>query len=151
MQKYLDVFLYNLEHNLCPFCTMPQKFFLEDWKFFFVTCARAPYSQDHLLIIPKRHVILFNDLLWKEIQELVKLVRKWDAILHKKHTDVALLLRDWNVGGLGWKSVDHMHFHLIPDLEIGNKVWWNVNREYLTEKKLLEKVKQVKELASLEK
>lgn len=116
--KYYDIVAQNLKHNLCPFCAMPQEFILEKSDFFFIALARAPYTKNHLLIIPNRHVVLFNDLSREEVQNLMQLVSKRTEKLHKKHTDINLLLRDGFVGGTIGKSVDHMHFHLIPDLPV---------------------------------
>lgn len=145
--KYIDIVTYNLQHNLCPFCWMTKEFIVEQSKYFYVIWARAPYTEDHLLIIPNRHVVLFNSLSREEVQDLMSLVARWDSFLHKKYSDVALLLRD----GFTWwkwgKSVDHMHFHLIPDMEIWSmwSSWW-VNRKYLTEKEVIQRVKAIKKL-----
>jgi hypothetical protein len=76
----------------------------------------------------------------------MSLVNKWTKILHKKHTDIALLLRDWFIWGLWWKSVDHMHFHLIPDIEVWSIKTWGPWRKYFSEKELLEKIADVKKL-----
>lgn len=142
--KYQDIVAYNLKYNLCPFCDMPKDFVLDDSDFFLVTLARAPYCEDHLLIIPKRHVVLLNDLSQEEIQDMLYLITKWNLILHKKHSDVNLLLRDgfiwWKIG----KSVDHMHFHLIPDLPIGHEEKSSEGRQYLSERKYLEQIRKLK-------
>ncbi|MBQ9554379.1 hypothetical protein IJU97_05580 [bacterium] len=45
-------------------------------------------------MIPNRHVVLFNSLSREEVQDLMSLVARWDSFLHKKYSDVALLLRD---------------------------------------------------------
>jgi diadenosine tetraphosphate (Ap4A) HIT family hydrolase len=60
----------------------------------FVIPARAPYVQDHLLIIPKRHVVLLRDMTHTELQSLHELVDFWTAKLHVRHETVNLLLRD---------------------------------------------------------
>lgn len=119
--KYHDIVAHNLKYNLCPFCVMPKEFILEKSDFFFVTLARAPYTKNHLLIIPNRHIVLFNDLSREEIQNLMYLLNKWTEKLHKKYSDINLLLRDGFVGGTVGKSVNHMHFHLIPNLPIGHE------------------------------
>ncbi len=141
--KYLDSINYNLKHNLCPFCVMPDSFILEKTKHFFVIAARAPYTKDHLLIIPNKHIVLFWELVWDEVQDLMKLLQKRDKKLHKKHDDVNLLLRDWHVWWNTEKSVDHMHFHLIPDLAVSWHSDWP-NRYFLTEKEVLAEVKRIK-------
>ena len=142
--KYHDIVVHNLKHNLCPFCSMPQEFLLEQSDFFFVTLARAPYTENHLLIIPKRHVVLFNDLSRDEVQNLMQLVSKRTEKLHKKHSDINLLLRDGFVGGTVGKSVDHMHFHLIPDLPIGHEERSGTEREYLSEKNYIRIIQKIR-------
>ena len=92
--KYSEIYAYNIAHNLCPFCILPDSFLLEKSEYFFVTHARAPYTDDPLLMIPNRHVVLRNSLTHEELEDLMSLVNKWTKILHKKHTDIALLLRD---------------------------------------------------------
>ena len=144
--KYSEIYAYNIAHNLCPFCILPDSFLLEKSEYFFVTHARAPYTDDHLLIIPNRHVVLRNSLTHEELEDLMSLVNKWTKILHKKHTDIALLLRDWFIWWLWWKSVDHMHFHLIPDIEVWSIKTWGPWRRYFSEKELLEKIADVKKL-----
>ena len=123
---------------------MPQEFLLEQSDFFFVTLARAPYTENHLLIIPKRHVVLFNDLSRDEVQNLMQLVSKRTEKLHKKHSDINLLLRDGFVGGTVGKSVDHMHFHLIPDLPIGHEERSGTEREYLSEKNYIRIIQKIR-------
>ena len=144
--KYSEIYAYNIAHNLCPFCSLPENFYLEKSEYFSVTYARAPYTKDHLLIIPNRHVVLFNSLSHEEVRNLMDLVSKWTEILHKEHTDIALLLRDWFIWGSWWKSVDHMHFHLIPDVEVWSIHWCWPSREYLSEKELLKHIAEVKKL-----
>jgi diadenosine tetraphosphate (Ap4A) HIT family hydrolase len=84
----------------------------------YVIPARAPYVQDHLLIIPKRHVVLLQDMNHPETQSLHKMVDVRTKKLHRKHPDVNLLLRDGPENGKLDKSVNHLHFHLIPDCSI---------------------------------
>ena len=84
----------------------------------FIIPARAPYVEDHLLIIPKRHVTLLNELTHPELQDLHSLVDIWTTKLHANHEAVNLLLRDGLAGGISQKSVNHLHFHLIPDCPV---------------------------------
>ena len=144
--KYSEIYKYNIAHNLCPFCDLPSSFLLEKSDYFFVTYARAPYVKDHLLIIPNRHVVLWNSLSHEEVKNLMDLVSKWTGILHKKHTDIALLLRDWFIWGSWGKSVDHMHFHLIPDVEVWSIKGCGPSREFLTEKDLIKRIADIKNL-----
>lgn len=149
--KYHDIVAHNLKHHLCPFCDMPQDFVLEQSDFFFVTLARAPYIEDHLLIIPNRHVILFNDLERGEIQDLMQFISKRTEKLHKKHPDVNFLLRDGFIGGSIGKSVNHMHFHLIPGMPLApeNKPW--TDRQFIGENYYLRVLKKAKANFGIEK
>jgi diadenosine tetraphosphate (Ap4A) HIT family hydrolase len=61
---------------------------------FFVIPARAPYVENHLLIIPKKKVYLLKELSTEEQIEMFELLELWDINLHKIHKDVSLLLRD---------------------------------------------------------
>ena len=142
--KYQDIVTQNLKYHLCPFCEMPLAFILEKSEYFFVSMARAPYTENHLLIIPLRHVVLFNDLSPEEVQDLMQLISKWNQKLHTQHTDVNLLLRDGFLWGSIGKSVDHLHFHLIPDLPIGHEEWSSEDRQYLDEKEYLQKTQQIR-------
>lgn len=116
--------------HICPFCNEKPEHMLYMGKHFYVIPARAPYSKHHLLIIPKRHVNLLITLSHEELKEMHKLVDIRARKLHAKHKDVSLLLRDGLVKDIkSDKSVNHLHFHLLPDIEIdinhnsGNRIW----------------------------
>jgi diadenosine tetraphosphate (Ap4A) HIT family hydrolase len=48
-----------------------------------------------------------------------KLVDIWAKKLHTKYKDVNLLLRDWLVKDpIINKSINHLHFHLLPNVGI---------------------------------
>jgi len=60
----------------------------------YIIPARAPYVEDHILIIPKRHVIFLKELTHPELISLHELVDIRTNKLHTKHEAVNLLLRD---------------------------------------------------------
>lgn len=101
-----------------PFLHIQKEEIVDESKSFFVIAARAPYADDHLLIIPKKQVYLLKELNWAEKDEMRELLEKRTKKLHKKHRDVNLLLRDWLVGWNIWKSINHLHFHIIPDCAV---------------------------------
>jgi diadenosine tetraphosphate (Ap4A) HIT family hydrolase len=109
----------------------------------YVIPARAPYVQDHLLIIPKRHVILLQEMNHLETQSLHKMIDIRTKKLHKKHKDVNLLLRDGLAGRRSSKSINHLHFHLIPDCSITSKKWW-ADRIFLDEKNYIQVTTAIK-------
>lgn len=119
MQSYQDRVDQNLQAKSCPFCSHEPHEIIEENQHFVLLLARAPYTPDHLLIVPKRHVVLMNDLLPEELADGMAIIQKWLDKLHEIYPDVNLLLRDGNVGGNIGKSVDHLHFHLVPAMAIG--------------------------------
>lgn len=104
-----------------PFLHIKKDEIIYEWKYFFIIPARAPYTINHLLIIPKRKVYILKELDNNELLEMHNLIDTRANKLHTIHDSVNLLLRD----GLVWwktnKSVNHLHFHLIPDCEISAK------------------------------
>lgn len=73
----------------------------------------APCAYGHLLIMTKRHVQKFHELLPEEINELLPLVQKTVGVFQKVlQTDNYLVLE--KNGGEAWQSVPHVHFHLLP-------------------------------------
>ena len=133
-------------HKECPFCKENHQHKLADNKHFFVIPARAPYVPNHLLIVPKRHVVLLQELTGEELNIMHALVDIWAKKLHKFHKDVNLLLRDWLVGDWIWKSVNHLHFHIIPDCEIWAKNDNDSgNRNFLEEEEYIHLVTECKQ------
>jgi diadenosine tetraphosphate (Ap4A) HIT family hydrolase len=61
---------------------------------FLLVAARAPYVENHLLVIPKRKIYLMKELKQNEQEEMFEFLEKWTIKLHKKHKDINLLLRD---------------------------------------------------------
>lgn len=117
--RYITVIKQSEKIHICPFCHEKPENMLQKGKYFFVVPARAPYVKDHLLIIPKRHVNMLTTLTHAELLEMHKFVDIRAKKLHKKHKGVNLLLRDGlTKDKIIGKSVNHLHFHLLPDVEI---------------------------------
>ena len=92
--RYHDA-LQSINHqHICPFCEESEDHRIYDNEHMYIIPARAPYIEDHLLIIPKRHVTLLQELSHKELEALHVLVDTRSKKLHMKHKDVNLLLRD---------------------------------------------------------
>lgn len=115
MPRYEDVVKNFEKGHFCPFCNEKQQDMLENKKYFYVIPARAQYCEDHILIVPKRHVCLLKSLSDEELKQMLSLINKWDKKLRKYHKNISLLLRDGLSKEKIWKSVNHLHFHLIPD------------------------------------
>lgn len=137
--KYDDYLLKVLKDE-CPFCDIKNEYVIERWKHFTVLLARAPYIKDHILIVPNRHLVRLSEITPKERWDLVLMIEKWMRKMETIHSEVNLLLRDgvanWKVG----KSIDHLHFHIVPDIPIySTNSWWNreIYTDYQLEKETL--------------
>ncbi len=115
MDKYVDVLKRIWKSHVCPFCNEKADTILDFGKYFYVIPARAQYCTDHILIVPKRHICLLKSLSHEELEEMMDLINKWDKKLRKHYKNISLLLRDGLSKEKIWKSVNHLHFHLIPD------------------------------------
>jgi diadenosine tetraphosphate (Ap4A) HIT family hydrolase len=133
--------------RICPFCQTKENEIIEESTYMYVIPARAPYIKDHLLIIPKRHVNLLKELSQRELTDLYTLVDTRTKKLHQYHKSVNLLLRDGLVSDRKCgKSINHLHFHLVPDCDIGEKTGkGEPNREFLNEKKYQQTNQEIKE------
>ena len=117
--KYITVVRKLEKTHTCPFCHEKPEHMLQEGKHFFVIPARAPYVKHHILIIPKRHVNLLMTLTHAEILEMNRLVDTRAKKLHSKYKDVSLLLRDGLVKDpMINKSINHLHFHLLPNVAV---------------------------------
>lgn len=110
--------LQTMWKNFDPFLHIKEEEIIDQTNSFLLIPARAPYVKDHLLIVPKRKVYILKELSHYEREEMFNFIETWTINLHTKHKDVNLLLRDWLVWGTTEKSVNHLHFHLIPDCPI---------------------------------
>ncbi len=130
-----DDYLLKVLKDECPFCDINRDYVVEKWKYFTVLLARAPYIHDHVLIVPNRHLVRLSEITPKEWWDLVLMIEKWMIKMETIHSEVNLLLRDgvanWKVG----KSIDHLHFHIVPDIPVySTNSWWN--RELYTDYQL---------------
>ena len=118
-----------------PFAHEHAEHMLEVTDYFYVLPARAPWTKDHILIVPKKRIVLLNELTKKELDHAIELINKWDKMLHKHHTDVTLVLKDGKLWGKSEKSIQHLHFHLVPDCAVVAKINGDDNREFFSDDK----------------
>jgi len=144
--KYITMVKKNEKTHHCPFCHEKPENIIEKGKYFFVIPARAPYTKDHILIVPKRHVNTLMTLSHAELLEMHTLVDKRAKKLHTKHKDLNLLLRDGLVKSkVINKSINHLHFHLLPDVGIHIQTPKQAdNRQWLEDKEYTKTAKNIK-------
>ena len=127
--KYCDYLLKVLKDE-CPFCDIKKEYIIEKWKHFTVILSRAPYTHDHLMIVPNRHLVRIWEITQEERWTLVPLIEKWIKKLEKIHSEVNILLRDWVANWTLWKSINHLHIHLVPDIPIYSAHSWGDRKIY---------------------
>jgi diadenosine tetraphosphate (Ap4A) HIT family hydrolase len=108
----------NTGKKPCPFDNpLPEHKILEN-DLAYMTLALAPYHEDHMLIIPKRHVAHIFDVTHEEHAAIRMLERAgWDILKHLGHNGVSIIVREGKTSG---GTVEHLHYHLIPDTRLGD-------------------------------
>jgi diadenosine tetraphosphate (Ap4A) HIT family hydrolase len=135
---------YLKKNHKCPFCHLIKKELIRQNNYGILTLARAPYTKDHLLIVPKKHVLKLNKLSKKQKEALESLIYYGLKKLHKKYKNVTILYREGNKKEVG-KSVNHVHYHLIPNLQIGAIDQNKANqRKFLSEEEYIKKISEFK-------
>ncbi len=96
----------------CLFCTDPRGVSLQH-ELAFSARDSYPASPGHTLVIPRRHVASFFDLMPEEVAACMALINE-----EKKHIDAEFHPDGYNigvnVGPAAGQSIFHVHFHLIP-------------------------------------
>ncbi len=137
--KYID-FLKTVKK--CPFCFIDKQLVIKNLGLVYLKIANAPYCKDHLLVIPRRHVVSFLKLNLHERSEIDLMIQLAVRSLHSLgYKDVSILVRDGLAVG---KSVKHLHYHIIPTLPIGPSQWVSKNREVLSTIEETKRAKQMK-------
>ena len=86
--------LQTLGKDFDPFLHIKKEEIVDETENFLVIPARAPYIENHLLIIPKKKIYVLNEMSHNEHIEMFELLEIRNIKLHKNHDDVNLLLRD---------------------------------------------------------
>ena len=82
-------------------------------KFSFVMMNKFPYNNGHLMVVPKRHCLDFEQMNDHESKELFYLLKVSSQVLKS-----ALFPHGFNVGmnlgKVGGAGEEHIHFHIVP-------------------------------------
>jgi|TARA_B100001971_G_C18233394_1_gene565414 diadenosine tetraphosphate (Ap4A) HIT family hydrolase len=136
-EKYLK------KKHPCPFCNLTKEEILKQNKCAILTLAKAPYTKDHLLVVPKKHYLKFNAMTKAEKDCVDKLVSYALKKLHKKHKNITVLYREGDLKQVG-KSIPHLHYHIIPNMVIGAyDINWKKRKIY-SEEKYIKEIKKLK-------
>ena len=118
----------------CPFCGGENRI-ISDTESAYLTYALAPYHKHHLLILPKRHTESIQDITEQEDKDIEQLQRLGMSLLKKLgYESITFLVRE---GGLNEiKSVAHIHYHLIPKIQIGDLDHYGQERRILSDEEI---------------
>ena len=128
--KYTE-YLKNQPESFCPFCEDEKDRIFLDNEHALLTYAKAPYHKHHLLVVPKEHKKSFLELDKNESDAIWSLIRQGAAILLELgYESYTVIVRE---GKNGAKSVEHLHYHLIPENHIGDLDHDGNTREIMTD------------------
>lgn len=138
--KYLD-FVKNLKE--CPFCNLKKEEILKENNNAIIILAKAPYTENHLIVIPKKHVLEIASISKEQKESFEEIVSYGLKKLREKYDCVSILYREGDGKDTG-KSISHAHYNLIPKMKILPKGIDPANREIYPDKEYLEKTKDAK-------
>jgi diadenosine tetraphosphate (Ap4A) HIT family hydrolase len=97
----------------CPFCTLPESRLVNASRHGLVVRDAYPVSPGHTLVIPRRHIGSFFDLIPEERTDLLALLDE-----ARKGIDAEFAPQAYNIGindgPAAGQTVPHLHIHLIP-------------------------------------
>ncbi len=103
----------------CLFCRKPREkkdranLILYQGKNAFVMMNKFPYSNGHLMVVPKRHCLDFEQLDDKELKEICDLLRVSTRVLKSSLRPHGFNI-GMNLGNVGGAGEEHIHFHIVP-------------------------------------
>jgi len=99
----------------CVFCDLKDKYIIAEKDNVVLTVALYPYIDGHLLIVPRRHIKSTKELTRKEKLAVFALLKRGEGLLRKEKGDKNFwfLVREGE-GVKAGKTVNHLHFHLLP-------------------------------------
>ena len=139
-QKFLEIIKKKKE---CPFCEINKKFIIKENKTAYLTLARAPYTKNHLLVIPKRHITQFHELKKREKSDLLDLMIYSLDRIRKKYPAIETIYKEGEIIS-AHKTIPHSHIHLIP-MKKSSKAKKDM-RILLDEKELEKGIKDIRKL-----
>ena len=104
-------------NNPCLFCNIKKSGLADENQFAYASYDSYPVTDKHCLIIPKRHVKDYFDLMEEEIVACYQLIKKIKKDIEKKDVSVKGFNIGTNSGKIAGQSIMHCHIHLIPRRE----------------------------------
>ena len=104
-------------NNSCLFCNSKESGLTDENQLAYASYDSYPVTDQHCLIIPKRHVKDYFDLTVEEIVACDQLIKKMKKEIEKKDASVKGFNIGINSGKIAGQSIMHCHIHLIPRRE----------------------------------
>jgi len=104
-------------NNPCLFCNSKESGLADENQLAYASYDSYPVTDQHCLIIPKRHVKDYFDLTVEEIVACDQLIKKMKKEIEKKDASVKGFNIGTNSGKIAGQSIMHCHIHLIPRRE----------------------------------
>ena len=101
-------------NNPCLFCNIKASGLTEENELAYASYDSYPVSEQHCLIIPKRHVKNYFDLTDEEIIACNQLIKKIREKIEIKDKTVKGFNIGTNIEKVAGQSIMHCHIHLIP-------------------------------------
>lgn len=80
----------------------------------FVILNKFPYSNGHLMVVPRRHVASLSEMTLEELHEVMMLTRRAEIALREAYAPDGLNV-GINVGAAAGAGVPgHLHVHVVP-------------------------------------
>ena len=128
----------------CPFCEEKAPEVIKENEKAILRCAIAPYSHYHMVVVPKRHVVDYLELSREERDSMDDLVADGIKVLETLGIkDYSVIVRTGDKESIG-KSIDHIHFNIVPKVRLGMIDAVGVERIVLTDKEVAEIVEKAK-------
>jgi diadenosine tetraphosphate (Ap4A) HIT family hydrolase len=104
-------------NNPCLFCNIEESGLTDENHLAYASYDSYPVTDQHCLIIPKRHVKDYFDLTEEEIVACDQLIKKIKKEIEIKNPLVKGFNIGTNSGKVAGQSIMHCHIHLIPRRE----------------------------------
>lgn len=105
-----------MTNNNCVFCNYESLAVLCESETMYLMMDEYPVSKGHMLVIPKRHVKSFFDMLDRELFEMYQLLQWGKNKLRKQYHPSGYNI-GINEGKVAGQTIMHLNIHLIPRYE----------------------------------
>lgn len=118
----------------CPFCESGRNKTIKKIRKAKLTYSIAPYCQHHLLVTSERHIESFEQLTNEEKIDIDEMLLQGIRFLKTLgHDSYSILLRNGDKTG---KTIEHLHYHIIPSIEVGSLDGNHIDRKIMTDEEI---------------